>query len=160
MTGRDRGAARRYSMQEFEMTILYTAAATSTGGGRDGRARSSDGRLDLQLSIPKALGGNDGPGTNPEQLFAAGYSACFLGALRFVAGKEKISLPDATEVSARVGIGPRADGTGFGLDAAIAVSLPGLDPTVAEELVGKAHIVCPYSEATRANLDVRVSVDV
>jgi len=140
------------------MTILYTAAATSTGGGRDGRAASSDGRLDLQLSIPKSMGGNDGPGTNPEQLFAAGYSACFLGALRFVAGKEKIKLPEDTAVTAEVGIGPRADGTGFGLDAAIQVSVPGLDKAVAEDLVAKAHIVCPYSEATRANLDVRVSV--
>lgn len=142
------------------MTILYTAAATATGGGRDGRAQSSDGRLDLQLSIPKALGGNDGAGTNPEQLFAAGYSACFLGALRFVAGKDKVRLPDETQVSAEVGIGPRPDGTGFGLDAAILVTLPGLDQTVAEDMVAKAHVVCPYSEATRANLDVRVSVAV
>lgn len=142
------------------MTILYTAAATSTGGGRDGRTRSSDGRLDLQLSIPKSMGGNDGPGTNPEQLFAAGYSACFLGALRFVAGKEKVKLPEDTQVQAEIGIGPRADGGGFGLDAALTISLPGMDQQVAEDLVAKAHVVCPYSEATRANLDVRLSVAV
>ena len=142
------------------MTILYTAAATATGGGRDGRTASSDGRLDLQLSVPKSMGGNDGPGTNPEQLFAAGYSACFLGALRFVAGKEKAKLPENTSVTAEVGIGPRPDGTGFGLDVAINVALPGFDQAQAEDLVAKAHIVCPYSEATRANLDVRVSVAV
>ncbi|WP_018184366.1 organic hydroperoxide resistance protein [Kaistia granuli] len=142
------------------MTILYTAEATSTGGGRDGRATTSDGRLDLPLSIPKSMGGNDGPGTNPEQLFAAGYAACFMGALRFVAGKEKHKLPDDTAVTAEVGIGPRADGTGFGLDVAIAVAIPGLDRAVAEDLVAKAHVVCPYSEATRANLDIRPSVTV
>lgn len=142
------------------MTILYTAVATSTGGGRDGRSTSNDGRLDLQLSVPKVMGGNDGPGTNPEQLFAAGYSACFLGALRFVAGKEKAKLPDNTTVTAEVGIGPRADGTGFGLDAAINVAIPGFDKAAAEDLVAKAHVVCPYSEATRANLAVRVSVAV
>jgi len=142
------------------MTILYTAAATSSGGGRDGRSTSSDGRLDLQLSIPKSLGGNDGPGTNPEQLFAAGYSACFMGALRFVAGKEKVMLPDDTTVTAQVGIGPRADGAGFGLDAAIQVAIPGFDKAAAEDLVAKAHVVCPYSEATRANLDVRLAVAV
>ncbi|MBN9024137.1 organic hydroperoxide resistance protein [Kaistia nematophila] len=142
------------------MTILYTAAATSSGGGRDGRSTSSDGRLDLQLSIPKSLGGNDGPGTNPEQLFAAGYSACFMGALRFVAGKEKVKLPDDTTVTAEVGIGPRADGAGFGLDAAIQVAIPGFDKAAAEDLVAKAHVVCPYSEATRSNLDVRLAVAV
>ncbi|MCX5519212.1 organic hydroperoxide resistance protein [Kaistia defluvii] len=141
------------------MTILYAASATTTGGGRDGRSTSSDGRLDLQLSVPKVLGGNDGPGTNPEQLFAAGYSACFLSALRFVAGKEKAKLPDGTSVTAEVGIGPRADGTGFGLDVAIVVALPGFDQAQADDLVAKAHVVCPYSEATRANLDVRVSVE-
>ncbi|BCP53058.1 OsmC-like organic hydroperoxide resistance protein [Kaistia sp. 32K] len=142
------------------MTTLYSTAATSTGGGRDGRSTSADGRLDLQLSVPKPLGGNDGPGTNPEQLFAAGYSACFLSALRFVAGKEKVALPEGTTVTAEVGIGPRADGTGFSLDVALVVALPGFDKAAGEDLVAKAHVVCPYSEATRANLAVRLSVAV
>ena len=139
---------------------LYTTSATASGGGRDGHAATADGRLALDLSVPRELGGDGGPGTNPEQLFAAGYAACFLGALRFVAGKEKHKLPDATTVSAVVGIGPRADGSGFGLDVELDVAVPGFDPATAEALVAKAHIVCPYSEATRANLAVRLAVSV
>lgn len=137
--------------------ILYTTKATATGG-RDGSSKSEDGKVDVKLSVPKELGGDSGPGTNPEQLFAAGYSACFLGALKFVAGKEKVKVPDDATVTATVGIGPREDGTGFGLDVALAVSLPGIPREQAEDLVQKAHVVCPYSEATRANLDVRLSV--
>ena len=137
--------------------ILYTAAATATGG-REGHATSSDNVLDVQLSTPRELGGAGGPGTNPEQLFATGYAACFMGALRFVAGKEKVALPEDASVTATVGIGPRDDGTGFGLDVALAVALPGIEHARAEDLVAKAHIVCPYSEATRKNLDVRLSV--
>lgn len=139
------------------MKVLYTTQATATGG-RDGKAATRDGSFQVTLATPKELGGGGGPGNNPEQLFAAGYSACFLGALKFVAGKEKVAVPADTSVTATVGIGPRDDGTGFGLDVAIAVSLPGIDKAKAEELVQKAHIVCPYSEATRKNLDVRLSV--
>ncbi|MBB3929842.1 Ohr subfamily peroxiredoxin [Kaistia hirudinis] len=142
------------------MTPLYTTSATATGGGRDGHSATADGRLSLDLSVPRELGGAGGPGTNPEQLFATGYAACFLGALRFVAGKEKQKLPDQTAVTASVGIGPRDDGTGFGLDVALTVAVPGFDKALAEDLVAKAHIVCPYSEATRSNLAVRLSVTV
>lgn len=138
------------------MAILYTAKATATGG-RDGNASSDDGKLSVRLNPPKELGGN-GDGTNPEQLFAAGYSACFLGALKFVAGKEKATIPADASVSAAVGIGPRDDGTGFGLEVALTVALPGIDRAKAEDLVQKAHIVCPYSHATRGNIDVTLSV--
>ena len=140
------------------MSILYTTKATVTGG-REGRARSEDGRLALSLSTPKELGGGGGEGTNPEQLFAAGYSACFLSAIKFVAGQKKIKVSDESAVTATVGIGPRADGKGFGLDVALAVSLPGLETDVARDIVNAAHVVCPYSEATRANLDVRISIN-
>ena len=139
------------------MKVLYTTQATATGG-RDGKAATKDGSFSVTLATPKELGGGGGPGNNPEQLFAAGYSACFLGALKFVAGKEKVAIPADTTVTATVGIGPRDDGTGFGLDVALAISLPGIDKAKAEDLVQKAHIVCPYSEATRSNLDVRLSV--
>lgn len=137
--------------------VLYTTEATATGG-RTGSAASADGRLSVTLDTPKELGGGGGQGTNPEQLFAAGYSACFLGALKFVAGKEKVALSPETTVTATVGIGPRDDGQGFGLDVALKISVPGVDKAVAEDLVAKAHVVCPYSEATRKNLDVRLSV--
>jgi osmotically inducible protein OsmC len=139
------------------MKILYTAHGSATGG-RTGTAASDDGRLALTLDTPKELGGGGGQGTNPEQLFAAGYSACFLGALKFVAGKAKVALPAETKVAATVGIGPRDDGKGFGLDVALQVTAPGVDKPVLEDLVQQAHIVCPYSEATRGNLDVRLSV--
>lgn len=139
------------------MKVLYTTTATATGG-RDGKAATKDGSFSVTLATPKELGGAGGAGNNPEQLFAAGYSACFLGALKFVAGKEKVTVPADTTVTATVGIGPRDDGTGFGLDVALAISLPGVDKAKAEDLVQKAHIVCPYSEATRKNLDVRLSV--
>lgn len=139
------------------MKILYTAHGSATGG-RTGTAASDDGRLSLTLDTPKELGGGGGQGTNPEQLFAAGYSACFLGALKFVAGKAKVALPAETKVAATVGIGPRDDGKGFGLDVALRVTAPGVDKPVLEDLVQQAHIVCPYSEATRGNLDVRLSV--
>ena len=138
--------------------VLYTAQATATGG-RDGRAVSSDGVLNVQLSTPRELGGAGGPGTNPEQLFAAGYSACFLSAIKYVAGQKKVKISDDASVTATVGIGPRADGKGFGLDVALAVALPGVDAGVAREIVDAAHVVCPYSEATRSNLDVRISIN-
>lgn len=137
--------------------ILYTAEATATGG-RDGRAVSSDNVLDLQLSTPKALGGAGGSGTNPEQLFAAGYSACFIGAMKVVAGTEKIALPADHSVAGQVGIGP--SGETFGIAVTLNVSLPGLDRDTAETLVDKAHQVCPYSNATRGNIEVAFNISV
>ncbi|MGY0195109.1 organic hydroperoxide resistance protein [Leptothrix sp. BB-4] len=134
--------------------VLYTAHATSTGG-RDGSSQSDDGRLSVKLSVPKGLGGDDGAGTNPEQLFAAGYSACFLGALKFVAGQKKVALPSNVTISADIGIGPIPNG--FGIQAALQVSIPGMDRGQAEELVQAAHIVCPYSNATRGNIDVNLT---
>jgi lipoyl-dependent peroxiredoxin len=135
------------------MSVLYTAHATATGG-RTGSAKSSDGKLDVTLDTVKELGGAGGDGTNPEQLFAAGYAACFLGALKFVAGKEKVAIPADTAVTADVGIGPRADGGGFELTIGINVTIPGLDKAKAEDLVAKAHVVCPYSQLTRAGANV------
>jgi Ohr subfamily peroxiredoxin len=131
--------------------VLYTAEATATGG-REGRALSTDGALDVQLSTPRELDGAGGNGTNPEQLFAAGYSACFLGALKHVAAQEKITLPDSSQVTSKVGIGPIP--TGFGIQVALCISLPGLTETVVQLLINRAHIVCPYSNATRGNIDV------
>ena len=137
--------------------VLYRAQAKATGG-RDGRAQSSDNNLNVELTTPKELGGAGGNGTNPEQLFAAGYSACFLGALKFVAGKEKVKLPEGTQVEGAVGIGPIP--TGFGIEAQLTVTLPGLSREQAESLVEKAHVVCPYSHATRGNIDVSLKTNV
>ncbi|MGA6099266.1 organic hydroperoxide resistance protein [Stutzerimonas marianensis] len=139
------------------INALYTASATATGG-RDGHARSSDGVLDVKLSTPRELGGAGGDGTNPEQLFAAGYSACFIGALKFTAQQLKVSLPSDTSVTGKVGIGQIPGG--FGLEVELAVLLPGLDQAQAEQLVEAAHQVCPYSNATRGNIDVRLAVSV
>lgn len=139
------------------MAILYTAQASATGG-RAGRAVSDNGVLDVTLTVPKELGGDGATGTNPEQMFAAGYSACFLGALKFVAGKEKVKIPDDAEITTRVGIGPREDGTGFGIEVAISAELPGIERELAEKLVAAAHIVCPYSHAMRTSTEVPVSV--
>jgi Ohr subfamily peroxiredoxin len=137
---------------------LYTAQATSTGG-RTGSTESSDGKIKLQLSTPKALGGDDGPGTNPEQLFAAGYSACFIGAMKAVARMQKISLPAEVSIKADVSIGPMSGKPGaFGIAVAMVVSVPGMDKAAAEALVKTAHEVCPYSNATRGNVDVALSV--
>ncbi len=135
--------------------ILYTAYAKATGG-RDGRAVSSDKVLDVKLTTPRELGGAGGEGTNPEQLFAAGYSACFIGAIKFVAGKEKIALPADTSIEGAVGIGPIEGG--FGLAVELKVSIPGMPREQAEALVQKAHHVCPYSNATRGNVDVTLTV--
>ena len=134
--------------------VLYTAHATATGG-RDGSAKSSDGLLDVKLSPPKELGGAGGA-TNPEQLFAAGYAACFLGALKHVATAEKAQLPADASIDSSVGIGPIP--AGFGIEVALVVHLPGMDKTEAEALVQKAHQVCPYSNATRGNIEVKLSV--
>ena len=138
------------------MQILYTANATATGG-RDGQAASNDQRLTAKLSTPKELGGAGGEGTNPEQLFAAGYSACFIGAMKFVAGAQKIALPAETSVNGLVGIGPNSNG-GFGLQVELNISLPGMERAAAEALVQKAHEVCPYSNATRGNIDVSIKL--
>ncbi len=135
--------------------VLYRAQATATGG-REGRAISSDKALDVQLTTPKELGGNGAAGTNPEQLFAAGYSACFLGAMKFVAGRDKIALPAGLQIEGNVGIGPIP--TGFGIEVELKISLPGLERAAAEALVAAAHIVCPYSNATRGNIDVTLTI--
>ena len=135
--------------------VLYRAEATSTGG-REGSSRSSDGIVDVKLTTPKELGGNGLPGTNPEQLFAAGYSACFLGALKFVAGAAKVVLPADTKITGNVGIGQIP--TGFGIEVTLTVDIPGVDRAVAQGLVDKAHIVCPYSNATRGNIDVTLKL--
>lgn len=139
------------------MKVLYTTQATSTGG-RAGSSRSADGALAVTLTTPKELGGDGAAGTNPEQLFAAGYSACFLGALKFVAGKAGVKIPADAEVGAQVGVGPRDDGAGFGIEVALRISIPGLERSVAEKLVEQAHVVCPYSHATRGNIPVTLAV--
>lgn len=140
----------------MSVNVLYTTEATATGG-RDGYAATKDGTLKVTLSTPKELGGSGGPGNNPEQLFAAGYSACFLGAMKFVASQGGPKVPADTTVTAHVGMGPRSEG-GFGIDVQLDVHLPGLDHADAEALVEKAHQVCPYSNATRNNVPVRLKV--
>jgi len=135
--------------------IAYRAHATATGG-REGHAASSDGALDVKLSTPTELGGPGGNGTNPEQLFAAGYSACFLGAMKHVASQEKIQLPEDVKIDGHVGIGPIP--TGFGIEVELKIRLPGMDKAQAQSLVDKAHIVCPYSNATQGNIDVTLTL--
>lgn len=135
--------------------VLYRAYAEAFGG-RDGRAVSSDGVLDVALTTPKELGGAGGEGTNPEQLFAAGYSACFLGALKFVGARDKLSVPADASIEGVVGIG--AVPTGFAIEVELRISLPGLARDAAEELIQRAHIVCPYSNATRNNIDVTLTL--
>jgi osmotically inducible protein OsmC len=137
------------------MQVLYTATATATGDGRNGHTTSDDGLLDVDVRIPKEMGGAGGA-TNPEQLFAAGYAACFHSALKVVAGKDTASV-EGSEVSASVGIGA-TDAGGFGLEVELDVSLPNLDRSAAETLVARAHEVCPYSNATRGNIDVALRV--
>jgi len=140
----------------MSVNVLYKTSASATGG-RDGQASTADGSLTFTLSTPKELGGAGGPGNNPEQLFAAGYSACFIGAMKFVASQGGPKVPADTKVTTTVGIGPRSEG-GFGLDIQLDVSLPGLDRADAEALVEKAHQVCPYSNATRNNVPVRLNL--
>lgn len=139
------------------MQAIYSATAISTGG-RDGRSISSDNKLDLSLSTPKELGGAGGEGTNPEQLFAAGYSACFIGALKLVASQQKIQVPADVNVTATIGIGPNTKGEGFTISADLEVNIPGVEKDVVEKLAEAAHQVCPYSNATRGNIDVTISV--
>jgi Ohr subfamily peroxiredoxin len=135
-------------------TVVYRAHATATGG-RDGSVKSSDGLLDLKLSVPREMGGAGG-GVNPEQLFAAGYSACFIGAMKFVAGLQKIAIPADASINATVGIGKIP--AGFGIEVQMVVNLPGMDRAVAQALIDKAHEVCPYSNATRGNIEVSITL--
>jgi len=139
------------------MKVLYSTKATSTGG-REGKSSTADGVLAVTLSTPREFGGAGGPGTNPEQLFAAGYSACFLGALKFVAGKAGVRIPPDATVTAQIGIGARDDGQGFGIEAALTIAASGVDREVLTKLVEQAHIVCPYSHATRGNISVTLTV--
>ena len=135
--------------------IFYTATATATGG-RTGSAKSSDGALEVELSTPKEMGGPGGTGTNPEQLFAAGYSACFLGAIKAVAGKQKVTVPEDASITSKVSFGPITGGYNVQVD--MGITLPGLERAQAESLVEAAHKVCPYSNATRGNVDVTLKV--
>ncbi|HUB27000.1 MAG TPA: organic hydroperoxide resistance protein [Tepidisphaeraceae bacterium] len=138
------------------VNVLYRTTAKATGG-RDGQAGTMDGTFSVKLATPKELGGAGGPGSNPEQLFACGYAACFLGAMKFVSSKGGPKVPHDTSVTATVGIGPRSEG-GFGIDVELQISLPGLAREEAQSLVAKAHEVCPYSNATRNNVPVRLTV--
>jgi lipoyl-dependent peroxiredoxin len=136
------------------MKLLYEAEAVATGEGRNGRSRTSDGVLNLELAVPKEMGGPGGSATNPEQLFAAGYAACFHSALQVVARRKRLSVEDSS-VAARVGLQANAS-RGFELSVALHVDLPGVERPTAEELVAQAHAVCPYSNATRGNVDVEL----
>jgi osmotically inducible protein OsmC len=138
------------------MPAVYTASATATGDGRNGHVRSVDGVLDLDLAVPKEMGGPGGALTNPEELFAAGYAACFHSALKGVARAKKITLAD-TAITVDVGVGPNGQG-GYGLTVSIEAELPGLDETTARDVLEAAHQVCPYSNATRGNVDVQLSL--
>ncbi|ORV08329.1 organic hydroperoxide resistance protein [Mycobacterium celatum] len=142
----------------MSIEVVFTTESTATGGGRDGHVKSSDGRIDLDTRPPKEMGGS-GDGTNPEQLFSAGYAACFLGALRLVAGKSNVKLDDATNVTVQIGFGKDPAG-GFGLTGKIIGYLPGLEQKAADDLMHQAHQVCPYSKATKGNVDVDVSAKV
>ncbi|WP_279482704.1 organic hydroperoxide resistance protein [Aureimonas sp. SK2] len=137
--------------------VIYKTSATATGGGRDGHARSDDGAVDVNLVVPKEMGGPGGVGANPEKLFAAGYSACFLGAMRAVSSKVGVKVPADATVNAEVGFGPRSEG-GYGITADLTITLPGVDRADAQKLVETAHQVCPYSNATRNNLDVGLTI--
>ena len=134
----------------------YRTTATASGGGRDGTTTLADGTMSLQLTVPKELGGPGGPGANPEKLFALGYSACFLGALKVGAAQAKIRLPQGTTVTATIGIGPRSEG-GYGITAGLDVYLPGLPQPEAAKLVEVTHGICPYSNAIKASVDVRTT---
>ncbi|BDA77698.1 organic hydroperoxide resistance protein [Leptospira kobayashii] len=134
-----------------KIKALYTAHAKATGG-REGTGATDDGKVSVKLSTPKELGGAGGEGTNPEQLFAIGYAACFIGALKFVGGRDKVAVPADTSIESSVGIGPTP--AGFGLEVTLKISLPGIDPETADRLIAEAHKVCPYSNATRGNIEV------
>ncbi|WP_278069094.1 organic hydroperoxide resistance protein [Brevundimonas sanguinis] len=142
------------------MEILYRAHATASGGGRDGgRSATDDGKIDVRLSVPTEMGGKGGDGTNPEQLFATGYAACYLGALRLVSGKAGTPVGPDTKVEAGIGFGKNTRGEGFNLDVTLKVTDHGLDEAVIKDLIHKAHQVCPYSNATRGNVEVALSAE-
>ncbi len=141
------------------MKIAYTAHATANGGGREGLSKTDDGRVTVTLATPTEMGGS-GKGTNPEQLFATGYAGCYLGAMRFAAGKAKIEMPAAATVSSHVSIGPRDDGNGFGLEVTLDVNLPGMEKAAAEDLAARGHVVCPYSHSINGNVKVTTNVSV
>ncbi len=145
-------------IKPMSIELVFTSESTATGGGREGHVKSSTGRIDLNTNHPKEMGGS-GEGTNPEELFSAGYAACFLGALHLVARNEKIDLDDASGITAQIGFGKDPAG-GFGLNAHLIGYLPGLEQGAADELMDKAHQVCPYSKATRGNIDVKLSAKV
>lgn len=133
--------------------VVYTTQAKASGGGRDGTSATLDGALAVTLAPPKEMGGT-GAGNNPEQLFAVGYAACYLGAMRYAAGSEKLgTVPDDASVTSSVGIGPRDEG-GFGLTVTLEVSMPGIDRAVAETIMERGHFICPYSNAIKGNLNV------
>ncbi|MES2435913.1 MAG: organic hydroperoxide resistance protein [Pseudomonadota bacterium] len=137
--------------------VVYSTEATASGGGRDGKSATKDGALAVTLAVPKEMGGT-GAGNNPEQLFAVGYAACYLGAMRFVAGAEKIgTVPADATVTSTVGIGPRAEG-GFGIQVALAVSMPGVDRETAQKIVDRGHFICPYSNAIKGNVEVTTTL--
>ena len=140
----------------MSVDVKYRTTATATGG-RDGTARTEDGSFEVKLATPKELGGAGGVCNNPEQLFAAGYSACFLGAMKAIAPAQKLHVPAQTTVTATIGIGPRSEG-GFGITADLRITLPGLARADAERLVAAAHEICPYSNATRGNVDVVLTI--
>lgn len=135
--------------------VLYRAQATTTGG-REGHSKSSDGILDVSLTTPKELGGTGHEGTNPEQLFAAGYSACFLSAMQFVAHRDKLAISKDAQVTGKVGIGPLDNG--FGIEVELEISVPEVDRAEAQKLIERAHEACPYSNATRGNIDVKLTL--
>ena len=139
------------------MQAVYTASATSTGDGRNGHVRSSDGVLDFDLAVPKEMGGPGGPRTNPEQLFAAGYAACFHNALKRVGRRNNVSLTDSA-ITVDVGIGPHESGDGLGLKVDIEAEIPGVDEVTAKDLLEQAHLLCPYSRATRGNIEVTITL--
>jgi lipoyl-dependent peroxiredoxin len=154
LAGRDR---TNLGKDHRTMRVIYTASATATGDGRNGHVRSSDGVLDLDLAIPKEMGGPGGARTNPEELFAAGYAACFHNALKSVARAKKITLTD-TAITVDVGIGPADGGVGYQLTVAIEAEIPGVDEATARDMLDAAHGRCPYSRATRDNIDVRLTL--
>lgn len=138
--------------------IMYTARATSTGG-RSGHGATDDGVLDVTLTTPKSMGGDGARGTNPEQLFAVGYSACFLGAMKAAARKSGDTIPEDARVTAEVSFKDRDDGEGFWIEAALKAHIPGMDKAKAEDIIQRAHIICPYSEVSRKGFDVTLSVE-
>jgi Ohr subfamily peroxiredoxin len=141
----------------MSVDVKYWTEAKATGGGRNGVAGLLDGKLTVAMASPKELGGS-GAGHNPEELFATGYAACYLGAMRFAAQSEKLgTVPDSATVNAKVGIGPRSDG-GFGLSVKLVVTMPGVDKAVAEKIAERGHFICPYSNATKGNIDVVTEV--